>query len=64
MRDSWIFVFDATAQHAVQQAAEQAAASVGQRPGHVYQHSIRGFAARLAAKNRHIKYYEADQVAS
>lgn len=72
VRDRWIFVFDASVpQHAVHRAAEQAAGSIGQLPGHVYQHTIRGFsarmpaeaAARLAANNRNIKYYEADQVA-
>lgn len=73
VRDSWIFVFDSSVpQHAVRATAEQAVAGVGQRPGHVYQYTIRGFSARmpadaakrLAAQNRNIKYYEADQVAS
>lgn len=73
VRDSWIFVFDSSVpQHAVRATAEQATAGVGQRPGHVYQYTIRGFSARmpadaakrLAVQNRNIKYFEADQVAS
>lgn len=72
IRDSWIFVFhDSVPRPAVAGLAQQAAASAGAGVRHVYQNTIRGFsarmsaqaAARLAANNPNIRYYEADQVA-
>jgi hypothetical protein len=72
IRDSWIFVFHESVPRAeVPLQAQRLSASVGAQAGHVYQNSIRGFAARmsaqaaaqLAARNPQIKYYEADQIA-
>lgn len=70
--DSWIFVFrDHVAPGQAPALADQAAASAGGQRGHVYSHTIKGFsakmsataAARLAANNPNIAYYEADQIA-
>ena len=72
VRDQWIFVFnDNVAPGQARGMAEQAVRSVGGQRGHVYQNTIRGFsakmpaqaAARLAANNPNIAYYEADQIA-
>ena len=70
--DSWIFVFrDNIAPGQVRSLADQAAASAGGQRGHVYTATIKGFsakmsataAARLAANNPNIAYYEADKIA-
>lgn len=70
--DSWIFVFrDHVAPGQVAALADQAAANAGGQRGHVYSHAIKGFsarmsataAARLAANNPNIAYYEADKIA-
>ncbi|NTV95620.1 MAG: S8 family serine peptidase [Thiobacillus sp.] len=72
VRDNWIFVFDDTVPAKdVQNQADRAVAGVGGQRGHVYSHAIRGFSARmpaqaaanLKARNPHIRYYEADQIA-
>ncbi len=72
VRDSWIFVFDkSVSPNAVRGLADRAIASTGGQRGHVYSNSIRGFsakmsaqaAARVAANNPNIAYYEADQIA-
>lgn len=72
VRDSWIFVFDDTVtSNAARGLAERAVANAGGQRGHVYTNTIRGFsakmpahaAARLAANNPNIAYYEPDRIA-
>lgn len=69
--DSYIFVFrDHVAPGQARALAEQAAANAGGNVTHVYSHAIKGFsgkmsataAARLAANNPNIAYFEADKV--
>ncbi|MGV6819435.1 MAG: S8 family serine peptidase [Parvularcula sp.] len=70
-RDSWIFVFDnSVAKSDVRTRADAAVRSQGGKRGHVFTTALRGFsaqmpaqaAAKLAASNPNILYYEADQV--
>lgn len=72
VRDSWIFVFhDSVSPNAVRGLADRAVANGGGQRGHVYANTIRGFsakmpahaAARVAANNPNIAYYEPDQIA-
>jgi subtilisin family serine protease len=69
--DSYIFVFrDHVAPGQARALAAQAAANAGGNVTHVYSHAIKGFsakmsataAARLAANNPNIAYYEADKI--
>lgn len=71
--DSWICVFrqDEVAPTAARGAAAKAAATVGGRPGHVYDVALQGFSIKLPQqaaqvlmeKNPNIAYCEQDQVA-
>lgn len=72
IRDSWIFVFrDHVTPGQARSLADQAVANAGGQREHVYTATIKGFsarmsataAARLAANNPNIAYYEADQIA-
>ena len=72
VRDSFIFVFhDSVPGNEVAQRADRAVSAAGGKRGNVYTTAIRGFsakmpaeaAARLAASNPNIAYYEPDQIA-